>query len=58
MWDAMSAIQPCPPCLPPPHQCTMVEGLKVPTSLVSSVHPMALAAISREQLQPHQLGEG
>lgn len=57
-WDLVSAIQPCNPCPPPPHRCTMLGGLKVPTSLVGSAHPMALVAISREQLQPHQLGEG
>lgn len=57
MWDPGSAIQPCPPCPPPPHQCTMLEGLKVPPSLVGSAHPTALAAISREKLQPHHLGE-
>lgn len=53
MWD-----QPCPPRLAPPHQRTVLGGLKIPTSLVGSAHPTALAAISREQLQPHQLGTG
>lgn len=37
---------------------TILGGPKVPPSLVGSAHLMALAATSREQLQPRQLGKG
>lgn len=52
----------CNPALPslpaPSSPVHNAGGLKVPTSPVGSAHPVALVAVNREQLQPHQLGKG